>query len=133
MDFSQPGSSVHGILQARILEWVATSCSRGNFTMQGSNLGLLHCRQILYCLSHQGEVLSLLPMPTPYSCLSIKLVIKKNFFLIGDLVENENQWKLYNKWYSQLITLEWSLIAVWGTDKRKHEEVTSLEVATATP
>ena len=24
MDYSQPGSSVHGILQARILEWVAT-------------------------------------------------------------------------------------------------------------
>ena len=28
---SQPGSSVHGILQARILEWVATSFSRGPF------------------------------------------------------------------------------------------------------
>ena len=29
MDCSPPGSSVHGILQARILEWVATSYSRG--------------------------------------------------------------------------------------------------------
>ena len=28
MDCSPPGSSVHGILQARILEWVATSFSR---------------------------------------------------------------------------------------------------------
>ena len=28
MDFSPPGSSVHGILQARILEWVAISFSR---------------------------------------------------------------------------------------------------------
>ena len=28
MDFSLPGSSVHGILQARILEWVAISFSR---------------------------------------------------------------------------------------------------------
>ena len=27
-DHSPPGSSVHGILQARILEWVAISCSR---------------------------------------------------------------------------------------------------------
>ena len=25
------------------------------FLTQGSNLGLLHCRQILYCLSHQGH------------------------------------------------------------------------------
>ena len=30
MDCSPPGSSVHGILQARILEWVTTSFSRGS-------------------------------------------------------------------------------------------------------
>ena len=30
MDCSSPGSSVHGILQARILEWVAISFSRGS-------------------------------------------------------------------------------------------------------
>ena len=30
MDHSSPGSSVHGILQARILEWVATTSSRGS-------------------------------------------------------------------------------------------------------
>ena len=29
MDCSLPGSSVHGILQARILEWVAISFSKG--------------------------------------------------------------------------------------------------------
>ena len=28
MDCSPPGSSVHGIFQARILEWVAMTCSR---------------------------------------------------------------------------------------------------------
>ena len=28
MDYSPPGSSVHGILQARILEWVAIPFSR---------------------------------------------------------------------------------------------------------
>ena len=112
-----PGSSVHGILQARILEWVAISFSRGsswprsgrfftNWTtretlihkvmcdsfvtpwttalqaplykgslrqeywsglpflspllqgicpIQGSKLCLLHCRQILYHLNHQGR------------------------------------------------------------------------------
>ena len=119
-----PGSSIHGILQARILEWVATSSSRGSswlrnqthiacisyigrwilyhcttweaqvsiesercsvvshslrlhglyspwnssgqntgggslsllqgiFPTQGSNPGLLHCRQILYQLTHK--------------------------------------------------------------------------------
>ena len=30
MDYSSPGSSVHGILQARIVEWVATPFSRGS-------------------------------------------------------------------------------------------------------
>ena len=30
MDCSPPGSSVHGILQARILEWVAMPSSRGS-------------------------------------------------------------------------------------------------------
>ena len=30
MDWRPPGSSVHGILQARILEWVAISFSRGS-------------------------------------------------------------------------------------------------------
>ena len=43
-----PGSSVHGILQARILEWGAMPFSRGSFPTLGSNPGLLHCREILY-------------------------------------------------------------------------------------
>ena len=30
MDGSLPGSSVHGVLQARILEWIAISFSRGS-------------------------------------------------------------------------------------------------------
>ena len=29
MDYSPPGSSVHGVLQARLLEWVAMPSSRG--------------------------------------------------------------------------------------------------------
>ena len=34
-----------GILQVRILEWVAMPSSRGIFPTRGSNPGLLHCRQ----------------------------------------------------------------------------------------
>ena len=30
MDCSLPGSSIHGILQARIVEWAAISCSKGS-------------------------------------------------------------------------------------------------------
>ena len=106
MDCNLTGFSVHGILQARILQWVAIPFSRGSsqhrnqtqvsfiagrfftvwttreaqlglysprnspgqntgvgncslrqgiFPTQGSNPGLLHCRRILYQLSHQGS------------------------------------------------------------------------------
>ena len=44
MDYSPPGSSVHGILQTRIPEWVVISSSRGS-SRQGSN-------QHLLCLLH---------------------------------------------------------------------------------
>ena len=52
IDYSLPGSPVCGILQARILEWVAISFSRGIFLTQGLNPGLLHCRQKFYRLSY---------------------------------------------------------------------------------
>ena len=54
MDCSLPGSSVHGIFQAIVLEWIAISFSR-DLPDQGSNPGLPHCRQMLNCLSHQGS------------------------------------------------------------------------------
>ena len=55
MDCSLPGSSVRGIFQARVLEWVAISFSRGSSQPRESNLGLPHCRKMLYHLSHQGS------------------------------------------------------------------------------
>ena len=63
MDCSQPGSSVHGILQARVLEWVAIPFSRGSSQPRDwTRLGLLNCRHILYCLNHQGSP-TLKPFP----------------------------------------------------------------------
>ena len=47
--------TVHGILQARILEWVSLSLLQGMFPTQGLNPGLLHCKRILYQLSHKGS------------------------------------------------------------------------------
>ena len=52
---SQPGSCVHGIFQASILEWVAISFSKRIFLSQELNLGPLHWRQILYQLSYEGS------------------------------------------------------------------------------
>ena len=63
MDCSPPGSSVQGIAQARILEQLVIGKNTGMgchfllpgiFPTRGLNPGLLHCRWILYWLSHQG-------------------------------------------------------------------------------
>ena len=54
-----PGSSVHGSLQARVLEWVATPFSRGIFLTLGLNLDLLHCRQILLPSEPPGKPITL--------------------------------------------------------------------------
>ena len=56
------GSSVPGILQASVLEWIAIRFSRG------LNLGLLHCRWILYHLSHQESPFQLAPLLTKSNC-----------------------------------------------------------------
>ena len=73
MDYSPPGSSVHGILQARIMEWVAYSLLQGFFLTHESNPGLLHCRQILFHLGHQEVYIILNVFPAFHSpfCSSI--------------------------------------------------------------
>ena len=54
MDCSLPGSSVHGILQARILEWVAIPFLRGSSQPRSRTQVYPHSKQILYCMSHKG-------------------------------------------------------------------------------
>ena len=54
MDGSLPGSSVHGILQARILEWVVLLSSRG--PSQPWDLTQVSCISgRFFLLSHQGS------------------------------------------------------------------------------
>ena len=54
LDSSLPGSLVHGILQARILEWVAVPFFRGSSQPRDQTQDwVLHYMRILYCLSHQ--------------------------------------------------------------------------------
>ena len=53
MDWSPLDCSVRRICQARILEWVAKLLLQGIFPTQGLKPGVLHCRQILYCLNYQ--------------------------------------------------------------------------------
>ena len=58
MDHSLPGSSVHGILQARILEWVAMLSSRESSQPRDWNphlLHLLHWRAGFFTISANWE------------------------------------------------------------------------------
>ena len=50
-----PGSTVHRILQARVLGG-SYSLLQGIFPTQRLNPGLSHCRQILYHLCHQENM-----------------------------------------------------------------------------
>ena len=55
VDYSLPGSSVHGILQARILKWVAISFSRGSSLPRDQSSVSYIGGWILYRLSHLGS------------------------------------------------------------------------------
>ena len=55
MDCSPPGSSVHGDSPGKNTGVGCHALLQGIFPTQGSNLGLLHCRWMLYGLSHQGS------------------------------------------------------------------------------
>ena len=55
MDRSPPGSSVHGDSPGKDTGVGCHALFQGIFLTQGSNLGLQHCRRILYHLSHQGN------------------------------------------------------------------------------
>ena len=71
LDGSPPGSPVHGILQARILEWVAMPSSRGSSSPRdGTHISCISSigRQILcYCDTWEAQ-------RSPWSrCLSLSL------------------------------------------------------------
>ena len=55
MNCSPPGSSVHGILPGKNTRVNSHSLLQGIFPTQELNPSLLHCRQILYHLRHQGS------------------------------------------------------------------------------
>ena len=55
MDCSLSGSSVHEIFQARVLECVAISFSRGSSPPRGYNQGLPHCKQRILLYEPPGK------------------------------------------------------------------------------
>ena len=89
MDCSPPGSSDHGIFQARVLEWIVISFYQGIFPTQGSNPDLPNCRQTLYSLSHQDYLMSI-------KCMNETWVFK------------ETVWKKINNWRESVLKISTS-------------------------
>ena len=79
MDCSLPVSSVCGIRQVRILEWVSMPSSRWIFLTQGLNLRLLwclHCRQILNCWATGEAMLS----TQIFGLMNVQMLLLKHRF-----------------------------------------------------
>ena len=90
MGCSPPGSSVHGILQARVLEWVAMPSSRGS------------------------------SLPRDGIWISYSSCIGRRFFTTSTtkLKEVSNKWKVLQFW-KRVITFNLRLPAMWETWVRK--------------
>ena len=73
MDCSPPGSSVHGVLQATILEWVAISFSRGS--SQPRNRAHVSCG---FCIA--GRLFTLEPLRRPTSALKDATILMLKLF-----------------------------------------------------
>ena len=88
MDYSLPGSYVHGILQARILDWVAISCSRGSSWARD--------RTCIFCISCIGRHIlyhwtTWNAPPSPYP-QTMKKKKEKIWFATWSLHGETHQW-----------------------------------------
>ena len=87
MDCSPPGSSVCGILQAKMLEWVAMFSSRGSFQSRNQTLlHLLHWQAVLYHQHHLGSL--------NQACSNIKLKRET----IKERVDNKSKSRVARKY-----------------------------------
>ena len=78
MDCSPPGSSVRGDSPGKNIGVGCLALLQGIFPTQGLNAGLLHCRWILYHLSHQGS-------PNMYISNINKSFIEQSFLTACDI------------------------------------------------
>ena len=85
VDCSLPGSSIHGILQARILKWVAISFSKGIFLTQRSSPGLPHSWKYHRYLKSSVQ-----------SQIKIPFVMDTSAYCI-------NQWYIFSAWINYMV------------------------------
>ena len=105
MDHSPPGSSVHGVLQARILGWVAMPSSRGSSRpWEGRRdwtcVSYVSCigRQVLYDYSHLGKEWVAIPFSSRSSQPGIE---PRSSALQVDSLPSEPPQEPSNRWQKQ--------------------------------
>ena len=90
MDYRPPGSFVHGILQARVLEWVAMLSSRSPRPRYRTCISFISCisRRVLYHQHRLGSPASTVPFnheQTLAFCISLgSKYLPLLTFLLGD-------------------------------------------------
>ena len=96
VDCNTPGSSVHGILQTRTLEWVAMPSSRGSSRPRDRTYTYVSCigRRVLYHARHLGSTLTSGPPENSQQCNCL-----------------ENEWEIY--------VLMWNYHQAVGTEISK--------------
>ena len=104
MNCSLPGFSVHGDYPGKNTGVGCHAHLRGIFLTQGLNPCLLPCRQILYCLSHQGSprILDWVAYPFsrgsswPRNCTAVSCITGRFF----------TSWATREKWAYNLYKIE---------------------------
>ena len=103
-DCSLPGSSVHGIFQAKILERVAISSSRGS-SLQGTRdrtrvMQLLHWKTDSLLLGHLGIMYIVPQLKKKFNSYSAKDDYRLSQENTETMVRNSGHVKHYGIWYS---------------------------------
>ena len=118
MDCSLPGSSVHGILQRRILEWVAISFSRGSSQP----------RDRTQVSSIEGRFFTLWATrkaTRKFISLNKQLFLHNKIYQITDLILYQSSLALpwhHLRWLSQQ-SGSWEILEVISYQRRKESEV----------
>ena len=107
VDSSPSGSSVHGILQARILEWVAMASSRWSSQHRDRT-------DISYLLHWQAVSLPLAPLRKPFIRAFLIAQLVKNLPAIQETLVWFQGWEEYS-WASLVAQLVKNPSAMWKT------------------
>ena len=108
MDCSSPGSSVHGIFEARTLEWVATSFSKGSSQSRYRTCVSFIVRQILYHWATREACVTLGSFSKNICFTGWCSMIELNFkdaFNSFERLKNESRWS--QCYYAYLTAGEW--------------------------